>query len=55
MVAKRFQNPAVVLMIAGRKHFKRTEGAPISKNHKRLVLMGRRVSFAARFAGMKGP
>ena len=39
---------------AGRKHFKRTEGA----NLKPPVAKGknpRRVSFAARFAGMKGP
>ena len=38
---------------AGRKHFKRTEGA----NLKPPVAKGknpRRVSFAARFAGMKG-
>ena len=39
---------------AGRKHFKRTEGA----NLKPPVAKGknpRRISFAARFAGMKGP
>ena len=39
---------------AGRKHFKRTEGA----NLKPAVSKGknpRRISFAARFAGMKGP
>ena len=39
---------------AGRKHFKRTEGA----NLKAPVPKGknpRRVSFAARFGGMKGP
>ena len=39
---------------AGRAHFKRTEGA----NLKKPVAKGtnpRRVSFAARFAGMKGP
>lgn len=39
---------------AGRKFFKRTEGA----NLKRPVKSGtnpRRVSFAARFSGMKGP
>ena len=39
---------------AGRKHFKRTEGA----NLKPAVSKGKnpsRISFAARFAGMKGP
>lgn len=54
MVAKRFQNPKGGLNAAGRKHFKKTEGA----NLKRPVSTGtspRRVSFAARFAGMKGP
>ena len=42
------------LTAAGRAHFKRTEGA----NLKPPVPKGknpRRVSFAARFAGMKGP
>ena len=42
------------LTAAGRKYFKRTEGA----NLKKPVAKGtnpRRVSFAARFAGMKGP
>jgi hypothetical protein len=54
MVAKKFQNPKGGLNAAGRKHFKRTEGS----NLKRPVKSGtnpRRVSFAARFAGMKGP
>ena len=54
MVAKRFQNPSGGLNEAGRKHFKKTEGA----NLKRPQTSGtdsRRVSFAARFAGMKGP
>lgn len=54
MVAKRFQNAAGGLNEAGRKHFKKKEGA----NLKRPVKEGvnpRRVSFAARFAGMKGP
>ena len=54
MVAKRFQNAAGGLNEAGRKHFKKTEGA----NLKAPVKEGtnpRRVSFAARFAGMKGP
>jgi len=54
MVAKRFQNPKGGLNAAGRKFFKRTEGS----NLKRPLKTGtspRRVSFAARFAGMKGP
>ena len=54
MVAKKHQNPTGGLNEAGRKHFKRTEGS----NLKRPVKSGtnpRRVSFAARFAGMKGP
>ena len=53
MVAKRFQNPEGGLNEAGRKHFKKSEGA----NLKRPLSSGtspRRVSFAARFAGMKG-
>ena len=54
MVAKKHQNPEGGLNEAGRKHFKKTEGA----NLKRPVKEGvnpRRVSFAGRFAGMKGP
>jgi len=54
MVAKKYQNPKGGLNAAGRKYFKRTEGS----NLKRPVKSGtnpRRVSFAARFAGMKGP
>jgi hypothetical protein len=54
MVAKRFQNPEGGLNEAGRKHFKKTEGS----NLKRPLKTGtdpRRISFAARFAGMKGP
>ena len=54
MVAKRFQNPEGGLNEAGRKHFKRTEGANLKKPQK-TGTDGRRVSFAARFAGMKGP
>jgi len=53
MVAKKYQNPKGGLNAAGRKHFKKTEGS----NLKRPVKSGtnpRRVSFAARFAGMKG-
>lgn len=51
---KEHKNPKGGLTEAGRKHFKRTEGS----NLKRPVKSGtnpRRVSFAARFAGMKGP
>ena len=54
MVAKKFHNPKGGLNEAGRKHFKRTEGS----NLKRPLKTGtspRRVSFACRFAGMKGP
>ena len=53
MVKKAHQNPEGGLNEAGRRHFKKTEGA----NLKRPVKTGtnpRRVSFAARFAGMKG-
>lgn len=54
MVKKAFQNPEGGLNDDGREHFAKTEGA----NLKRPVKTGtnpRRVSFAARFAGMKGP
>ena len=54
MVAKKFQNPKGGLNEAGRKHFEAKEGG----NLKAPVKTGtnpRRVSFAARFAGMKGP
>jgi len=54
MPAKKYQNPKGGLNEAGRKYFKRKEGAKL----KRPVKTGtnpRRVSFAARFAGMKGP
>ena len=53
MVAKRHQNPEGGLNEAGRRHFERKEGG----NLKRPLSSGtspRRVSFAARFAGMKG-
>jgi hypothetical protein len=52
-VRKVHKNPKGGLSEAGREHFKKTEGA----NLKRPVKSGtnpRRVSFAARFAGMKG-
>ena len=54
MVAKVYQNPKGGLNARGRAFFKRTEGS----NLKAPVKTGtnpRRVSFAARFAGMKGP
>ena len=54
MVKKAHQNPSGGLNAAGRAYFKRKEGA----NLKAPVKSGtnpRRVSFAARFAGMKGP
>ena len=53
MPAKKYQNPKGGLNEAGRKYFKRKEGS----NLKRPVKAGtnpRRVSFAARFAGMSG-
>ena len=54
MVAKKYQNPKGGLNAAGRAYFRRTEGS----NLRSPVKSGtnpRRVSFAARFAGMKGP
>ena len=54
MVKEAHQNPSGGLNEAGRKHFEREEGG----NLKRPVKSGtnpRRVSFAARFAGMEGP
>ena len=54
MVAKVYQNPKGGLNAKGRAYFKRKEGsnlkAPVKKGKN-----PRRVSFAARFAGMKGP
>ena len=54
MVAKVYQHPKGGLNARGRAFFKRKEGS----NLKAPVKKGtnpRRVSFAARFAGMKGP
>lgn len=54
MVAKVYQNKQGGLNAKGRAFFKRTEGS----NLKAPVKTGtnpRRVSFAARFAGMRGP
>ena len=54
MVAKKYQNPKGGLNAAGRAHFKRKEGSNLKAPVKKGV-NPRRVSFAARFAGMKGP
>lgn len=54
MVKKVYQNPKGGLNQKGRDYYKRTEGS----NLKSPVKSGtnpRRVSFAARFAGMQGP
>lgn len=54
MVKKVYQNPKGGLNQKGRDYYKRTEGS----NLKAPVKSGtnpRRVSFAARFAGMSGP
>ena len=53
MVLKKHRNPKGVLNEAGRKHFEKKDGG----NLKSPVKSGknpRRVSFACRFAGMKG-
>jgi len=53
MVAKKYQNPSGGLNEKGRQYFKNKEGS----NLKAPVKSGvnpRRVSFAARFSGMKG-
>ena len=54
MVAKKFQNPSGGLNQAGRDHFKKTEGSNL-KSPVKTGTNPRRVSFAARFAGMAGP
>ena len=54
MVLKRFQNPKGGLNEAGRKHFKRTEGSNLKAPLKKGT-HPRRISFACRFSGMKGP
>jgi hypothetical protein len=54
MVAKKYQNPSGGLNEAGRKFYNRTEGSNLKRPQKSGT-DGRRVSFAARFAGMKGP
>ena len=53
-MGKEYKNPKGGLTAKGRAFFKRTEGS----NLKRPLKKGtspRRVSFAARFSGMKGP
>ena len=54
MVAKKYQNPKGGLNAAGRAYFKRKEGSNL-KSPVKNVVNPRRISFAARFAGMKGP
>ena len=54
MVAKKYQNPKGGLNAAGRAYFKRKEGSNLKSPEKKGV-NPRRISFAARFAGMKGP
>ena len=54
MVAKKYQNPKGGLNQAGRDYFKKKEGSNLKSPVKRGV-NPRRISFAARFAGMKGP
>ncbi len=54
MTAKKYQNPEGGLNEAGRKHFKKTDGANI-KRPQGSGTDSRRVSFAARFGGMAGP
>jgi len=51
---KKHKNPKGGLTQAGRDYFKRKEGANLKPPVKKGV-NSRRVSFAARFAGMKGP
>ena len=54
MVAKKYQNPKGGLNAAGRAYFKRKEGSNLKSPVKKGV-NPRRISFAARFAGMIGP
>ena len=54
MPKKKYQNPKGGLNQAGRDYFKRKEGSNLKSPVKRGV-NPRRISFAARFAGMKGP
>lgn len=57
---KEHKDPKGGLTAAGRAYFKKTEGANLKppvkdKPSAGSERMGRKVSFAARFAGMKGP
>ena len=54
MVAKKYQNPSGGLNEAGRKYFKRKDGSNLKRPQSKGT-DGRRISFASRFAGMKGP
>ena len=54
MVRKAFQNPSGGLNQKGRDHFKKTEGSNLKPPVKRGI-NPRRISFAARFSGMRGP
>ena len=53
MVAKKYQNPKGGLNEAGRKHFEKKDGGNL-KSPLKSGTSPRRVSFACRFAGMKG-
>ena len=60
MVAKKYQSKTGGLNEAGRKYFKRTEGAtrkrPVTGKVKRgSKAAKRRASFCARMSGVKGP
>ena len=54
MVAKKYQNPKGGLNEKGRKHFESKDGGNL-KAPLKSGTSPRRVSFACRFAGMKGP
>ena len=54
MVGKKYQNPSGGLNEAGRKYFKRKDGSNLKRPQSKGK-DGRRISFASRFAGMKGP
>ena len=54
MVAKKYQNPSGGLNEKGRKHFESKDGGNLRAPLKSGT-SPRRVSFACRFAGMKGP
>ena len=54
MVAKKYQNPKGGLNEKGRKHFESRDGGNL-KAPLKSGTSPRRVSFACRFAGMKGP